>query len=173
VAHQICEGAALDPPQSSVSDLWRYHHDESFQNSMPLRIVTASGPFTTVDNLEYQPLLDLMAIVQQHAPDVVILAGPFVDLKHPVLASGHAPLAFADGNADDNDDENSGGSNEFGASYEMFFANKVATLLEELYETDPDLTTQFVLVPSLDDAVAEWVYVSRQRWLTSDGVGLL
>jgi DNA polymerase alpha subunit B len=152
-AHQICEGAALDPPTSSLSDLWRFHHDESCQNSQPLRVVTASGPFTTVDNLEYQPLLDLMAVVQQQAPDVVVLTGPFVDLKHPILASGHAPLAFADGNADD--DGNSG--SEFGASYEMFFANKVAMLLEEMYESDPELTTQFVLVPSLDDAVAEWV----------------
>ena len=42
-------------------------------------------------------------------------------------------------------------------SFETFFANKVAALLEELFETEESLLTQFVVVPSLDEAVAEWV----------------
>ena len=43
-------------------------------------------------------------------------------------------------------------------SYEAFFANKVSGLLEELYGSDDSIQTQFVLVPSLDDATTEWVY---------------
>jgi hypothetical protein len=34
-------------------------------------------------------------------------------------------------------------------------------LIEELFTSETDLNTQFVLVPSLDDAVAEWVYVKH------------
>jgi DNA polymerase alpha subunit B len=161
VAHRICEGAPPDPPRSSVSDLWRYHHEDAYQGSNPLRIVAACGPFTTSDNLDYQPLLDLVGAVQhQVVPDVVVLAGPFVDLKHEVLASGHAPLAFEGGGGGSGEGGGSGGaaSEEFGATYELFFANKIAALLEEMYASEPDLPTQFVLVPSLDDAVAEWVY---------------
>ncbi|KAL7544301.1 hypothetical protein ACHAWF_007688 [Thalassiosira exigua] len=41
---------------------------------------------------------------------------------------------------------------------EWLFANKLSQLLEEFYQEDPDLRTQFVLVPSLDDAFVEAVY---------------
>jgi DNA polymerase alpha subunit B len=162
-AHRICEGVPPDPARSTVSDLWRFHHSDTHQGSRPLRILTACGPFTTSDNLDYQPLLDLMAIVQhQIVPDVVVLVGPFVDLKHEILASGHAPLAF-EGNGEEEERSSNkgegglGGGEEFGATYELFFANKIGMLLEEMYTAEPDLPTQFVLVPSLDDAVAEWV----------------
>lgn len=43
----------------------------------------ASGPFTTTDTLEYEPLLDLMRVIAVRKPDVVVLAGPFVDANHP------------------------------------------------------------------------------------------
>jgi len=40
-------------------------------------------------------------------------------------------------------------------SYEHFFMVKIAMELEGLFEDEPDLKTQFVIVPSLDDAIAE------------------
>jgi len=40
-------------------------------------------------------------------------------------------------------------------SYEQFFAAKIVGELEAMYEDLPGLRTQFVIVPSLDDAVAE------------------
>jgi DNA polymerase alpha/epsilon subunit B/DNA polymerase alpha subunit B, OB domain len=48
----------------------------------PLHIMTAAGPFTTSDNLDYRPLDDLLEVVLQDKPDVLFLFGPFVDADH-------------------------------------------------------------------------------------------
>jgi len=144
VASRICEGAAPEAPKSSVQELLRFHHDDANQAGMPLKIMTACGPYTTSDSLEFEPLLDLMNIVNTEKPDVVILCGPFVDLRQPAVRSGQVTLQFEDGV-------------ETVVPYESFFANKVAGLLEDLFSSEEDLQTQFVLVPSLDDATAEWV----------------
>ncbi len=41
----------------------------------------ACGPYTSSDDLEYDPLLDLIEQVVLDVPDVVILCGPFVDAR--------------------------------------------------------------------------------------------
>lgn len=144
VAHRICEGAAHEPLKSTVKELLHYHHDDACQGGAPLKVMTACGPFTTSDNLEFEPLLDLISSINTDKPDVVILAGPFVDMRQPAIRSGQTTLPFQDGD-------------ETLVPFETFFANKVSGLLEDLFAADPDLKTQFVLVPSIDDATAEWV----------------
>jgi DNA polymerase alpha subunit B len=147
VAHRICEGAAHEPVMSTVQELQRFHHDDDddgLQGGLPLKVMAVCGPYTTSDNLDYEALLDLLNIVTVQKTDVVILAGPFVDMRHPSVRSGQTTLQFQDGE-------------EVLVSYETFFANKIAALLEELYHADQNVHTQFVLVPSLDDATAEWV----------------
>ena len=144
VAHRICEGAAHEPEKSTAKDLLRYHHDDEFQGGAPLKIMSVCGPFTTSDNMEYEPLMDLVNIIQNDKPDVVILLGPFVDMNHKALRSGQTTLKFQDGE-------------EVLVPFEAFFASKVSGLLEDLFTQQEDLTTQFVLVPSLEDATAEWV----------------
>ena len=52
-----------------------------------LQVVIASGPYTTSDNLSYDPLDDLCAYVEKHKPHLVILCGPFVDAKHNMIDS--------------------------------------------------------------------------------------
>mmetsp|Transcript_6428 Transcript_6428/g.9200 ORF Transcript_6428/g.9200 Transcript_6428/m.9200 type:complete len:542 (+) Transcript_6428:2-1627(+) len=147
VAHRICEGAAHVPNQSSVSDLMRFHHDDEFQGGKPLKIITTCGPYTTSDNMTFEPLLDLLHVVQTEKPDVIVLCGPFVDLKQELIQSGNTTLEV---------EEDDGST--ITVSYEMFFANKVAAMIEDLYENDSELQTQFVMVPSLDDAIAEFVF---------------
>jgi DNA polymerase alpha subunit B len=149
VAQRICEGAAHAPVKSTVSDLIKFHHGDDFQGGVPLQIVTASGPFTCSDNLEYEPLLDLIRMVSQTKPDVVILTGPFVDMRHQAVAAGQTTLEY---------EHENGEKEEILVSFEAFFANKIAGLLEELYGSDDSIQTQFILVPSLDDATTEWVY---------------
>ena len=145
VAERICEGSAHEPLKSSVKDLMKFHHDDSFQGGAPLTIVSACGPFTTADNFDFAPLQDLMSTVLRERPDVVILTGPFVDMDNELVRSGQTTLQFQDGE-------------EILVPYDTFFAVKVAGLLEEIFETEEDLSTQFVLVPSLEDATADWVY---------------
>ncbi len=48
--------------------------------------MVAAGPFTTIDDLTYQPLFDLLSDVQSLHPDVLILIGPFLDVDHPHLS---------------------------------------------------------------------------------------
>ena len=145
-AHRICEGAAHGANKSTAKELLQFHHDEAYQNGMPLKIMSVAGPYTTSDNLNYDPLYDFMSEVLREQPDVVVMVGPFVDMRHKDIQSGNAALKFEDGEA-------------MSVPFEALFANKVATLLEDYFGAQEDLQTQFVLVPSLDDATAEWVYV--------------
>lgn len=45
-------------------------------------VLVACGPFTTSDSITYDPLLDLITIINHDQPDVCILFGPFLDAKH-------------------------------------------------------------------------------------------
>ncbi|XP_029813296.1 DNA polymerase alpha subunit B isoform X2 [Suricata suricatta] len=53
--------------------------DEGFGQTM---VLVACGPYTTSDSITYDPLLDLIAIINRDRPDVCILFGPFLDAKH-------------------------------------------------------------------------------------------
>ena len=153
VAHRLCEGAAPPLVTSLAGDLLRFHHDDACQGGTPLRIAVACGPFTTSDDLDYAPLSDLLQHLLVEQPDVVILMGPFVDVKHATVWSGHTTLQYQD----DNNTNGASASDEVCVPYETLFANKVAPLLEDYYVAQEGLTTQFVLVPSLEDATADWV----------------
>ncbi|VFV23110.1 dna polymerase alpha subunit b [Lynx pardinus] len=53
--------------------------DEDFEQNV---VLVACGPYTTSDSITYDPLLDLIAIINRDRPDVCILLGPFLDAKH-------------------------------------------------------------------------------------------
>lgn len=146
VAHRICEGAAHPANTSSVGELRKFHCDQ--QDGSALQIVTACGPFTTSDNMDYQPIIDLMHVILELAPDVVILNGPFVDVRQEMVQKGDFTVEVS-------------GGQEIKASFETLFALRISALIEEVLSEGEDgeepLHTQFVLVPSLDDATAKWV----------------
>ena len=155
-ATRIIEGAAVPPPPPSplpslattcpgVESKQQQPHQPH-----PLSIMAVAGPFTTNDNLDYDPFIDILMTVIKDAPDVVILCGPFVDERQPLISSssssGVGPTM----------------PNDYGesitVSYEYLFAKNISELLEDLYLKEPELKTQFVLVPSLDDAFVDAVY---------------
>ena len=142
VANRICEGAAFPAKTSPVGELMHFHHN--VQQGTPIKILSVCGPYTTCENLDYEPFIDLLNVIREEKPDVVILVGPFVDLQHTQVSAGDTMVELDDGS-------------KMPVSFETFFANKVTALLEELFETEESLLTQFVVVPSLDEAVAEWV----------------
>lgn len=146
-ASRLIEGAAPPTETLSASQLMDYHHGAKSQNGNPLSIVSLCGPFTTKDNLDYDPLVDAILKIQTDKPDVVIMCGPFVDSRQPLVTGndGVGPMIDVDGT-------------ERAVSYEFLFANKISALLEEMYMNDPELKTQFVLVPSMDDAFLDNVY---------------
>lgn len=146
VAHRICEGAAHTANTSSIGELRAFHHDK--QEGKPLKVFTASGPFTTSDSMSYQPFVDFLHVVMEQSPDVVILTGPFVDMRQEAIQSGKTTIELED---------DAGNLVEQSVPYEAVFANKISSVIEEAFLVDEKLATKFVLVPSLDDATAKWV----------------
>lgn len=144
-ASRILEGAPPPRETMSASDLLDCQYSAKGQNGNPLSIVSMCGPFTNSNNLDYEPLEDAIMKVVETKPDVVILCGPFVDGRHAQVAGGEPTILDEQGN-------------ERKVGYEELFAEKISFLLQELYDTDPTLKTQFVLVPSVEDAFLDSVY---------------
>jgi DNA polymerase alpha subunit B len=48
----------------------------------------ASGPFTTSNNLNFDPLQEIVAQIRIRKPNMVLLLGPFLDSRHPNLIAG-------------------------------------------------------------------------------------
>ncbi|XP_042761006.1 DNA polymerase alpha subunit B isoform X1 [Panthera leo] len=72
IATKLYEGVPLPFYQPTKED-------EDFEQNM---VLVACGPYTTSDSITYDPLLDLIAIINRDRPDVCILLGPFLDAKH-------------------------------------------------------------------------------------------
>ncbi|KAL7453331.1 hypothetical protein ACHAWC_004999 [Mediolabrus comicus] len=145
LASRLIEGVPPPSEKHQARELLDYHHGSERQDGKPLSIVTLCGPFTTKDNLNYDPLQDIVYSISRDKPDVVIMCGPFVDARQPLVKGGEPTIS----------DEN---GNERKATYEELFSHNVSQLLEEMYQNDPTMKTQFVLVPSVEDAFVDSVY---------------
>jgi DNA polymerase alpha subunit B len=148
VAKRIIDDAHCPFPTTPIEDIFEYQYSLNYQGGSGLHIVAAAGPFTTSDNLMYQPLQQLLAMcLHQTKPDVLILVGPFVDVNHPQLATGDIKLYDDDGSSHD-------------ASYEMVFVERIIRDLLNALENDTDnkLPAHIILIPSLNDAHHEYVF---------------
>ena len=143
VAKKICEGVSKPMVKSKAGELMKLQYDD--RNGQPLSVFAASGPFTTSGDLEYAPLVDLLAVASRLQPDAVILTGPFVDANHPLCKDGEVNLSDSDGNM-------------IPVSYETVFQEKVAREIEIFFDEGPACPTQFILVPSLEDAFHDNVF---------------
>jgi DNA polymerase alpha subunit B len=154
VASRIVDGACSAPPKSNPKQLLEYHHSTSYQNGQPVSAVVAAGPFTTSENLEYEPIMTLLAQMLSKKPDVLILIGPFVDITQPLLSSGDVRLLDKD-----NDGDVIG---EHVASYEMVFTERIIRDgFGSYFNSEEDaggLPTNIVMIPSLNDAHHEHVF---------------
>lgn len=58
-----------------------------------LKIVFASGPYTSPSNLTYEPLLDFVNVMNSSVkPSAIVLFGPFVDITHSKIIAGDFEL---------------------------------------------------------------------------------
>lgn len=96
-----------------------------------LRVLYASGPFTLEDDLAYTPLMDLLQVVKEQQPNLLLLAGPFVDKSHALIR----------------DD----------SSLQLSYDELFESLLEKITKGVPG-TTQVILIPSLEDVFHDFVY---------------
>ncbi|XP_078441933.1 DNA polymerase alpha 2 isoform X2 [Wolffia australiana] len=65
-------------------------------NSRRLSLIVAAGPFTTSDNLLFEPLAELLAYASRKSPQLLVLIGPFIDSEHPEIKNGTANTSFDD-----------------------------------------------------------------------------
>ncbi|KAL4552225.1 hypothetical protein Ndes2526B_g06451 [Nannochloris sp. 'desiccata'] len=56
--------------------------------------IVAAGPFTISEDLLYEPLAALLEYAATYKPDVLLLAGPFVDAEHAEIRSGLLEESF-------------------------------------------------------------------------------
>ncbi|KAK4763658.1 hypothetical protein SAY87_013096 [Trapa incisa] len=107
--------------------------DPSFSDK-ELSMIIAAGPFTTTDNLFFEPLTELLSYASRKIPQLLILLGPFVDSEHPEIRRGATERSF----------------NEI---FHMEILRKLRDYVEYLGDT-----VRVVLVPSIRDANHDFVF---------------
>ncbi|XP_055271540.1 DNA polymerase alpha subunit B isoform X3 [Moschus berezovskii] len=70
--------------------------DEEDGDSEQFMVLVACGPYTTSDSITFDPLLDLITIINHDRPDVCILFGPFLDAKHEQVENCLLTSSFED-----------------------------------------------------------------------------
>ncbi|CZT18761.1 related to POL12 (DNA-directed DNA polymerase alpha) [Ramularia collo-cygni] len=117
----------------------------------PLNMVIASGPFTQENDLSFAPLQALLDKAEAETADLLLLTGPFLDLEHPVVASGDFE-PYLPSDAKISPDQ---------ATITDVFRVLIGQPLQKLAAAVPSIT--IVLVPSLRDAVSKHVAWPQDR----------
>ncbi|KAJ1895453.1 DNA-directed DNA polymerase alpha subunit pol12 [Kickxella alabastrina] len=99
----------------------------------PFGAVIAAGPYTLSDNLDYEPLADLVNHAIAAAPGIVFLLGPFVSENHPMIRDGQIDMLP-----------------------EELFSAKISPQLQRLREALP-ASSSIYLVPSTDEMCYPYV----------------
>ena len=141
-------------PASTATEL-EIHNDRltgADGEARPLSMLVASGPYTTDTDLSFAPLHALLTKAQDQRADVLIMTGPFLDLEHPVIASGdfedHLPS-----NAQIEPDR---------ATLNDVFRLLISAPLQNLVRAVPNMT--IILVPSVRDAISKHVAWPQDRF---------
>lgn len=111
--------------------------------TQPLTFMIGSGPYTTEDNIKYEPLEELCKKAADQGVDALILNGPFLDVEHPLLASGDFDLPEIKGL-----DPNT-------ATLSTTFRCLISTHIARLAQAVPSIT--IILIPSVRDFTSKHV----------------
>ncbi|KAF4503051.1 DNA polymerase alpha subunit B [Fusarium agapanthi] len=109
----------------------------------PLSILYASGPYTADDNLDFEPLHALCNQAGDTYVDALVLTGPFLDIDHPLIATGDFDLP-EEANFDPDT-----------ATMATVFKYLVAPAFNRLAASNPQIT--IILVPSVRDVLSKHV----------------
>ncbi|KKA26137.1 hypothetical protein TD95_004879 [Thielaviopsis punctulata] len=115
----------------------------SVDDVIPLNCMIASGPYTADDNLEFEPLAQLCTEAAEKVVDTVLLFGPFIDIDHPLIASGDFDLPPDAGVDPDT------------ATLATVFRLLILPHLSRVAAANPSVT--IILIPSVRDAVNKHV----------------
>ncbi|KAI9780291.1 MAG: DNA-directed DNA polymerase alpha subunit pol12 [Candelina submexicana] len=123
--------------------------NEDETQARALSTIFCSGPYTTDDDLAFEALHALCARAVSTCADALILNGPFLDVEHPLLASGDFDLPMGD----HTDPET--------ATLQSVFNTLVAAPLRDLAQSVPSIT--IILIPSIRDAISRHVSWPQDR----------
>lgn len=110
---------------------------------MPLNVLFASGPYTADDNLDFEPLHALCSRAADTYADALVLNGPFIDMDHPLIASGDFDLPEDAVIEPDT------------ATMSTVFKYLISPALNRLVASNPHVT--ILLVPSVRDVINKHV----------------
>ncbi|KAJ8064988.1 hypothetical protein OCU04_007292 [Sclerotinia nivalis] len=120
----------------------------------PLNIIIGSGPFTADDNLDFEPLHAICSQAADNYADVLILTGPFLDIDHPLIASGDFDLpeeVLADPDS---------------ATMSAIFKLLITPAFTQLTSIHPSIT--ILLIPSVKDAIDRHAAWPQEPFLRKD-----
>ena len=116
---------------------------DSDADPTPLSIYYAAGPYTADDNLDFEPLHALCSQASDNYADALILTGPFIDVDHPLIATGDFDLPEEATFDPDT------------ATMNTVFKYLFAPALNRLAKANPSIT--IILVPSVRDTLDKHV----------------
>ncbi|KAK4998105.1 DNA-directed DNA polymerase alpha subunit pol12 [Elasticomyces elasticus] len=146
----------LNPPASMPDEIDVHNarlQDPASQHpdTPPLSIMIASGPYTTDADLDFAPLHTLLERAAESTADTLVLNGPFLDIEHPLLASGDFE-SYLPADAKIDPDQ---------ATLTDVFRILISAPLDRLVQQIPGIT--IILVPSVRDAVIKHVAYPQDR----------
>ncbi|KAI2623372.1 DNA polymerase alpha, subunit B [Hypoxylon sp. NC1633] len=112
---------------------------DSDDDPAPLCVIFGSGPYTADDNLDFKPLHSLCSQAANTYADALILTGPFIDVDHPLIATGDFDLP--EDAAVDPDS----------ATMSTAFKYMISPALNRLVASNPTIT--ILLIPSVRDVI--------------------
>lgn len=127
---------------------------ESDSDPTPLNIIFASGPYTADDNLDYEPLHTLCQHAADTYADALILTGPFLDVDHPLLATGDFDLP-EEANFDPDT-----------ITMATVFKFLIAPAFNRLVSLNPSIS--IILVPSVRDIISKHVSWPQEAIVRKD-----
>ncbi|KAL2176442.1 DNA polymerase alpha subunit B N-terminal-domain-containing protein [Thermothelomyces heterothallicus CBS 202.75] len=150
--HEVLEipllPSAASPPDALASHLARLRGGPDAMDSdetptLPLTVLFASGPYTADDNLDFEPLHTLCSEAADTFVDAVVLTGPFIDMEHPLIATGDFDLP-AEASYDPD-----------AATMTTVFKYLISPAINRLVAANPSVTV--ILVPSVRDVLDKHV----------------
>ncbi|RMZ75916.1 hypothetical protein DV738_g5230, partial [Chaetothyriales sp. CBS 135597] len=127
----------------------------------PLNIMCAAGPYTQDTDFSFAALAEICDKAAETSADALILTGPFLDVDHPLLASG---------DFEDHLSENARKNLEADASMATVFRLVVAPHIQRLCSAVPGIAV--VMVPSTRDVVSKHVSWPQEQFTGKAQLGL-
>ena len=89
VVDEVISSAPVSMSTTSVMEI-----RESESAGQTFHMMIASGPYTTTEDLSFDPLDVLLKEAEERKPDLLLLVGPFVDSADPQHANGDIGMTF-------------------------------------------------------------------------------